>query len=57
MVWIHGGAFKVGTGSSTMYGPDHLLEEDVVIATIQYRLGILGPVITQQYGKFHFCAT
>jgi carboxylesterase type B len=57
MVWIHGGAFKLGTGSSTMYGPDHFLEEDVVIATIQYRIGILGLVIRGQAGKFHFCVT
>jgi carboxylesterase type B len=52
MVWIHGGAFKLGTGSSNIYGPDHLLEEDVVIVAIQYRIGILGLVITGQSGKF-----
>jgi carboxylesterase type B len=57
MVWIHGGAFKMGTGSSTMYGPDHFLEEDVVIASIQYRIGILGRVITEQGGKVHFRIT
>ena len=42
MVWIHGGGFKMGSAGSTLYGPDHLLEEDVVIVAIGYRLGILG---------------
>jgi len=42
MVWIHGGGFKMGTAASTLYGPDHLLEEDVVIVAMGYRLGILG---------------
>jgi carboxylesterase type B len=42
MVWIHGGGFKMGTAASTMYGPDNLLEGDVVIVATGYRLGILG---------------
>jgi carboxylesterase type B len=42
MVWIHGGGFKMGTAASTLYGPDYLLEEDVVIVAIGYRLGLLG---------------
>jgi carboxylesterase type B len=54
MVWIHGGAFKLGTGTNAKYGPDHLLEEDVVIVSIQYRIGILGPVITGQNRNFMF---
>jgi Carboxylesterase type B len=32
----------MGTPAPTMYGPDHLLEEDLVIVAIGYRLGILG---------------
>jgi carboxylesterase type B len=42
MVWIHGGAFKMGNAAPSLYGPDHLLEEDVVIVAIGYRLAILG---------------
>ncbi|XP_067007344.2 juvenile hormone esterase [Anabrus simplex] len=42
MVWIHGGAFIAGSGSTLMYGPDYLVEEDVVVVTINYRLGVLG---------------
>ncbi|XP_047106313.1 juvenile hormone esterase-like [Schistocerca piceifrons] len=42
MVWIHGGAFTMGSGNSEFYGPEHLLEHDVVLVTINYRLGVLG---------------
>ncbi|PNF42928.1 Esterase FE4 [Cryptotermes secundus] len=42
MVWIHGGSYKGGSGTSMVYGPDHILTEDVVLVTINYRLGLLG---------------
>ncbi len=41
MVWIHGGAFQVG--ESDEYDPTRLVEVgDVVVVTINYRLGALG---------------
>lgn len=41
MVWIHGGAFQVGSGES--YDPTKLVTTgDVVVVTINYRLGALG---------------
>lgn len=42
MVWIHGGAFTAGSSQTEFYGPDFLVSEDVVVVTINYRLGILG---------------
>ncbi|GBP24364.1 Venom carboxylesterase-6 [Eumeta japonica] len=42
MVWIHGGAFAVGSGNSFLYGPDHFMGADVVLVTLNYRLGALG---------------
>ena len=42
MVWIHGGAFVAGSGSSRTYGPEFLMMEDIVLVTINYRLGLLG---------------
>lgn len=42
MVWIHGGSFSGGSGDSWIYGPDFLVQQNVVIVTINYRLGILG---------------
>jgi len=40
MFWIHGGAFVIG--SSQTYDPTPLVREDVVVVTINYRLGALG---------------
>ncbi|WP_142827470.1 carboxylesterase/lipase family protein [Planococcus soli] len=43
MVWIHGGAFTAGTGSSqTFDGRSFSSEGDVVVVTFNYRLGALG---------------
>ena len=40
MVWMHGGAFVFGSGSN--YGPVNLLIHDIIIVTVNYRLGPLG---------------
>jgi para-nitrobenzyl esterase len=43
LVWIHGGGFAIGSGSQTMYDATHLARRgDVVVVTINYRLGALG---------------
>ncbi|KAL4709679.1 hypothetical protein ACJJTC_007410 [Scirpophaga incertulas] len=42
MVWIHGGGFVWGSGDDNMYGPEFLLRHDVVVVTLNYRLGALG---------------
>jgi para-nitrobenzyl esterase len=43
MVWIHGGAFRMGTGSSPMYDGTRLSRAgDLVVVGINYRLGLLG---------------
>ena len=42
MVWIHGGSFAVGSGGSEEYGPEYLLDRDIVLVTINYRLGPCG---------------
>jgi len=42
MVWIHGGGFFASSGSTEMYGPEFLLDQEVVLVTINYRLGTLG---------------
>ncbi|XP_060525641.1 juvenile hormone esterase-like [Cylas formicarius] len=46
MFWIHGGGFETGSGIYQYYGPDYLLEEEVIVVTINYRLGPLGFVST-----------
>lgn len=43
MVWIHGGAFVNGAGSSPIYdGRKFAQHGDVVVVTINYRLGAFG---------------
>ena len=43
MVWIHGGGFTSGSGSVFLYrGADLVRHGDVVVVTINYRLGALG---------------
>lgn len=43
MLWIHGGAFTLGSGSEPLYSGAHLARRgDVVVVTINYRLGALG---------------
>uniref|UniRef100_A0A1Y1NDS8 Carboxylic ester hydrolase n=1 Tax=Photinus pyralis TaxID=7054 RepID=A0A1Y1NDS8_PHOPY len=42
IVYIHGGAFTSDSGNPDLYGPDILLDKDLVLVTINYRLGALG---------------
>lgn len=42
MVYIHGGGWFFGSGNDDLQGPDLLINEDVVLVTINYRLGVLG---------------
>jgi len=43
MVWIHGGAFVGGSGSTPWYdGTAFVTRGDVVVVTLNYRLGALG---------------
>ncbi|KAJ6636708.1 Juvenile hormone esterase [Pseudolycoriella hygida] len=42
MVWIHGGAFVSGSGNSYYFSPEYLVQENVIVVTLNYRLGVLG---------------
>ncbi len=42
MVYLHGGAFVMGGGVSYFFGPKLLVEKDLVLVTVQYRLGAFG---------------
>lgn len=42
MVYIHGGAFILGSGGKLLYAPDFLVNKDVIVVTFNYRLGALG---------------
>ncbi|XP_058827950.1 uncharacterized protein LOC131687876 [Topomyia yanbarensis] len=42
MVWIHGGGFTVGSGDSFVYDPVCIVQEGVIVVTMNYRLGPFG---------------
>ena len=42
MVWIHGGGFTGGSGSSPQLDGSHFAQQGVLLVTINYRLGRLG---------------
>ena len=54
MVWIHGGGFVFGTGASRGYGDKIVARGNIVLVTINYRLGVFGffnwPSITKNNG-------
>ncbi|XP_028171041.1 esterase FE4-like [Ostrinia furnacalis] len=42
MFFIHGGAFSCGSGDDDVYGPEFLIQHNVILVTLNYRLEILG---------------
>ncbi len=42
MVWIHGGAHRLGAGSAPLYDGSEFAKQGIVFVTINYRLGLLG---------------
>ncbi|XP_011306384.1 esterase FE4 [Fopius arisanus] len=42
MVYFHPGGFTKGSGDDDLFGPDFLLEKDVILVTVNSRLGALG---------------
>lgn len=42
LVWIHGGAFVMGSGSTPLYDGRTFTRHGIVVVTFNYRLGLLG---------------
>jgi para-nitrobenzyl esterase len=58
MVWIHGGAFCMGSGSMQMYSTGTLAANGaIVLVTINYRLGVLGFLNLKELTKGKIPAT
>jgi para-nitrobenzyl esterase len=52
MVWIHGGAFTIGSASQPLYDGGALAEAgDVVVVTLNYRVGALGFLALGEAGR------
>ncbi len=50
MVYIHGGACSNNSGTTDKFSADYLINHDVVVVTINYRLHVFGKF---QFQKFH----
>ena len=54
MVWLHGGAFYVGSGAIALFDGAYLANRGTVVVTVNYRLGRLGflahPELTRESG-------
>lgn len=42
MVWIHPGAFIYGSNNKDLYNPEFLLRKEIILISINYRLGAFG---------------
>lgn len=52
LFWIHGGAFVTGSGATPWYdGRSFASQGDVVVVTINYRLGVLGFLHLAEFGE------
>jgi hypothetical protein len=55
MVWIHGGAFTLGSNSQGWFNGENLARQGVVVVTVSYRLGPLGflahPLLSRESEK------
>ncbi|XP_031633387.1 esterase B1-like [Contarinia nasturtii] len=40
--FLPGGSFASGSGSDFIYGPDFMMENEVILVTVNFRLGIFG---------------
>jgi para-nitrobenzyl esterase len=42
LIWIHGGSLTIGSGSEPVYDGTNLAGQGLVVASINYRMGVLG---------------
>ncbi|KZC07956.1 PREDICTED: esterase E4-like [Dufourea novaeangliae] len=42
MVFLHPGGFYSYSGQSSLWGPQYIIDKDIVLVTVNYRLGALG---------------
>ena len=55
MFWIHGGAFTTGSGSLPIYDGTNLAKKEVVVVSINYRLGLMGSFVDPGMFEDGFC--
>lgn len=46
LVFFHPGAFYIFSGQSSNFGPQYLLDKDIVLVVVNYRLATLGKIFS-----------
>ncbi|XP_018568321.1 juvenile hormone esterase-like [Anoplophora glabripennis] len=47
LIWIYGGGFGSGAGAIQIYNPGFFIDQSIVVVTINYRIGVLGFLTTE----------
>ncbi len=47
LFWVHGGAYRSGSGEDDWLGPRRAMDLPLVLVTLNYRLGALGHLATR----------
>ena len=42
MVFIHGGGYMIGSSDSRLLSPEYLMDQNIILVTINYRLNVMG---------------
>ncbi|XP_058464799.1 juvenile hormone esterase-like [Malaya genurostris] len=42
LVWVHGGSFTEGSSETDIFGPEPILDKDIIVVTFNYRLASFG---------------
>lgn len=42
LVFLHGGGFSFGSSDSKLFAPDYLMDQNIMLVTLNYRLNIFG---------------
>ena len=50
VVFIHGGGYFFGSGNDDFHGPERAMNEDIVLVTINYRVGVFGFLASEEHG-------
>lgn len=50
MIFIHGGGFYWGSNTNLLYNPKYLLKKEVIVVTVNYRLGAFGFLCLKNQG-------
>lgn len=51
IVFLHGGAFMFGSSGEFLYGADYFMQQNVILVTLNYRVGAFGKLLYDQFNQ------